>query len=67
MTPSPLRRRRSRRTLRTEIELRLHTSEHMARHLIEHSPVGAFAAILVELKLAQEAELAQEDETSRSA
>jgi len=52
MTISPLRRRRSRRALRTEIEFRSFTSEHIARHVIEHSPVGAFAALLVEWKLA---------------
>src|SRR4030095_17008317 len=38
ITTSPLHRRRSRRTLHTEIELHLHTSEHRSRHVIEHSP-----------------------------
>ena len=67
MTASPLRRRRSTRTLRTEIELRLHPSEHRARNVIEHSPVGAFAALLVEWKLKQGESFTQEAETSRTA
>jgi hypothetical protein len=67
MAASPLRRRRSTRTLRTEIELRLHPSEHRARSVIEHSPVGAFAALLVEWKVKQGEWLTQEAETSYSA
>jgi hypothetical protein len=67
MVLSPSRPRRSRRALRTEIEFRSYTSERIARRVIERSPVGAFAALLVEWKLAQDMRVTQEDETSRSA